>query len=61
MKIAKHLKLATKKLVTSHGIAAIPLSPFYEDSKQTGCIRLCFAKEEETLSRAFDRLKSVTY
>ncbi len=51
----------TKKLVTTYGVAAIPLSPFYADSRQTGCIRLCFAKEEETLSRAFDRLKSVTY
>jgi methionine transaminase len=49
----------TKKLVTEFGVAAIPLSPFYADAKQTHCIRFCFAKEEETLEKAVDRLRKL--
>ena len=49
----------TKKLLQEYGVAAIPLSPFYVDAKQTKCIRLCFAKQEDTLYRAFDKLKRV--
>lgn len=50
----------TRRLVKEHGVAAIPLSPFYADSRQTQCIRLCFAKTEETLSEAMRRLAKVT-
>jgi len=46
----------TKRLVTEYGVAAIPLSPFYADSKQTHCIRFCFAKDENTLQSAVERL-----
>lgn len=49
----------TKKLVTEFGVAAIPLSPFYADAKQTQCIRFCFAKEEETLKKAVERLQKL--
>lgn len=49
----------TKKLVTEFGVAAIPLSPFYADAKQTQCIRFCFAKEEETLKNAVERLQKL--
>ena len=49
----------TRKLVTSYGVSAIPLSPFYADRKHANCIRLCFAKEEDTLYKAFERLKKV--
>lgn len=49
----------TKKLVTEFGVAAIPLSPFYADGKQTQCIRFCFAKEEETLKNAVERLQKL--
>ncbi len=49
----------TKRLVTTYGVAAIPLSPFYVNRKQTKCIRFCFAKEEDTLLRAFDNLKTL--
>jgi methionine transaminase len=49
----------TKKLVTAYGVSTIPLSPFYATSKQTNCIRLCFAKDEDTLYQAFERLKRV--
>lgn len=46
----------TKRLVTEFGVAAIPLSPFYADAKDLKCIRFCFAKEEDTLLKATERL-----
>lgn len=46
----------TKRLVTEFGVATIPLSPFYDDGKQTQCIRFCFAKEDNTLIEATNRL-----
>ncbi len=49
----------TKRLVKEFGVAAIPLSPFYADAKQTQCIRFCFAKEEETLKKAVERLQKL--
>lgn len=50
----------TRRLVKEYGVAGIPLSPFYRDGKQTGCIRLCFAKDEKTLDGAFESLKRLT-
>lgn len=49
----------TKRLVKEIGVAAIPLSPFYAEAKQTQCIRFCFAKEEETLKKAVERLQKL--
>ncbi len=46
----------TKRLVTELGVAAIPVSAFYTDGKDLKRIRFCFAKDEETLSRAAERL-----
>ena len=46
----------TKRLVKEFGVATIPLSPFYADSRQTHCIRFCFAKDEQTLTEAANRL-----
>lgn len=46
----------TKRLVTEFGVATVPLSPFYVDHKQTSCIRFCFAKDENTLTEATNRL-----
>jgi len=46
----------TTNLVKEFGVAAIPISPFYADAKQTSCIRFCFAKEEATLVEATNRL-----
>jgi methionine transaminase len=51
----------TKRLVTDFGIATIPLSPFYANAKQTQCIRFCFAKTEETLSLAIERLLKLKF
>lgn len=49
----------TKRLVQDFGVAAIPLSPFYADNKQSGCIRFCFAKNESTLVEAAERLRKL--
>ncbi len=38
------------------GVAAIPLSAFYEGGFEQGIARLCFAKKDETLRAALDRL-----
>jgi methionine aminotransferase len=38
------------------GVAAIPLSAFYDDGFEQGIARLCFAKRDETLHAALDRL-----
>lgn len=46
----------TKRLVTEFGVAAIPISPFYADGRDTKCIRFCFAKDDATLIRAAERL-----
>lgn len=43
-------------LVRTAGVAAIPLSVFYADRRQTGLIRFCFAKDETTLTAAAERL-----
>ena len=38
------------------GVAAIPLSAFYEGGFEQGIARLCFAKKDETLREALTRL-----
>ncbi|MBL8331989.1 MAG: pyridoxal phosphate-dependent aminotransferase [Rubrivivax sp.] len=38
------------------GVAAIPLSAFYDSGFEQGIARLCFAKKDETLRSALDRL-----
>lgn len=41
------------------GVAAIPLSAFYEGGFEQGIVRLCFAKRDETLSSALERLARI--
>lgn len=43
-------------LTTEIGVAAIPLSPFYGDGRSQGVVRFCFAKRDDTLDRAVERL-----
>jgi methionine transaminase len=43
-------------LTTEIGVAAIPLSAFYGDGFDQRVVRFCFAKKEETLNTALDRL-----
>ena len=46
-------------LTTEIGVAAIPVSAFYEDPVQSGVIRFCFAKQENTLTAALKRLANL--
>ncbi|MNE50644.1 Methionine aminotransferase [compost metagenome] len=43
-------------LVKEVGVAAIPLSVFYEDRNDYHTIRFCFAKTDDTLIQAAERL-----
>jgi methionine aminotransferase len=47
------------QLITEHGVAAIPVSAFYTSGRDERIIRLCFAKTEETLQAAGERLRKV--
>ena len=48
------------RLVTEHGVAAIPISPFLQAGEPAGpVLRFCFAKRDETLERAAERLHRV--
>ncbi|MDO9338146.1 MAG: aminotransferase [Caulobacter sp.] len=44
------------RAVREHGIAAIPISAFYETAAPTNLIRLCFAKRDDTLDAGVERL-----
>ncbi len=45
-----------KWLTTEIGVAAIPLSAFYGDGFDQRVVRFCFAKKDQTLIAALDRL-----
>jgi methionine aminotransferase len=45
-----------KWLTTEIGVAAIPLSAFYGNGFDQRVVRFCFAKKEETLNAALERL-----
>jgi methionine aminotransferase len=45
-----------RRLTTEHGVAAIPISVFCETAPARRLIRFCFAKQEQTLERAAERL-----
>ncbi len=47
------------RAVQDYGIAAIPISAFYETDAPTHLIRLCFAKRDETIDAGIDRLDRV--
>jgi methionine aminotransferase len=46
-------------LAKEHGVATIPLSAFYSNKKDDKLIRFCFAKKEETLDEAVNRLRKL--
>ena len=46
-------------LTSEIGVAAIPVSAFYHESHESGVVRFCFAKNEETLRTALERLASL--
>jgi methionine aminotransferase len=48
-----------KWLTIEMGVAAIPLSAFYGDGFDQRVVRFCFAKKDETLNLALERLSSL--
>lgn len=47
-----------KQLTIEGGVATIPLSPFYKKGSDGKIIRFCFAKKEDTLIEAAERLRN---
>ena len=45
-----------KDLVAHHGVAAIPVSAFYQSGKDDHVLRFCFAKKKETIDAAVEKL-----
>jgi methionine transaminase len=48
------------RLTREHGVASIPTSPFLYRSSAPKVLRFCFAKKDETLERAAERLIQVS-
>lgn len=46
-------------LTKEYGVATIPLSPFYSSGRDQKLVRICFAKKEETLLGAIERLRKL--
>jgi methionine aminotransferase len=48
------------RLTREHGVASIPLSPFLSNGETAGpVLRFCFAKRDDTLQRAAERLRTI--
>ena len=47
------------RLLQEHGVASIPTSAFLYASEAPPVLRFCFAKKDETLERAAERLRAV--
>jgi len=47
------------RLIRAHGVAAVPLSPFFENRDNNSLLRFCFAKQEETMNLAAERLAKI--
>jgi methionine aminotransferase len=47
------------RLINEHGVAAIPVSPFMTGVDPGPVLRFCFAKRDDTLERAAERLRKV--
>jgi methionine aminotransferase len=47
------------RLTREHGVAAIPISPFLSGVEPGPVLRFCFAKRDETLVAAAERLKTL--
>jgi methionine aminotransferase len=48
-----------RRLTVEHGVAAIPVSVFYDAPPQDRVLRLCFAKDDDTLRAAAERLCAI--
>jgi methionine aminotransferase len=47
------------RLTREHGVASIPTSPFLSGAPAPPVLRFCFAKKDETLEQAAERLRGV--
>jgi len=47
------------RLTKEHGVATIPTSPFLHRSRAPRVLRFCFAKTDDTLERAAERLRTI--
>jgi len=47
------------EMIDKIGVAAIPLSPFYSKPTENKLIRICFAKRDEVLSKATERMEKL--
>ncbi len=46
----------SKRLTIEHGVASVPPSVFYHDNDDHKMLRFCFAKKDETLEKAAEKL-----
>jgi methionine aminotransferase len=46
-------------LTTEIKVAAIPVSAFYREARESGIVRFCFAKKDETLALSLERLARI--
>ena len=49
----------SQRLVREHGVAAIPVSAFYQQGFENRVVRFCFGKREETLDTGLERLARI--
>ncbi len=48
-----------RRLVTQHGVAAIPIAGLYVNPVEARVVRFCFAKKDQTLRNALGRLTTI--
>ncbi|TGD59197.1 methionine aminotransferase [Flavobacterium humi] len=49
----------SQELITQHGVAAIPISVFHKEATDRRMLRFCFAKTDETLIAAAEKLSRI--
>ena len=47
------------RLIKEYGVATIPVSAFYKTPQQNKVLRFCFAKKEQTLEQAINKLQNI--
>lgn len=47
------------RLTREHGVASVPVSPFYHEKEDNRVLRFCFAKTEETITKAAEILSRI--
>jgi methionine aminotransferase len=55
----EHDKDFAIRITKEHGIAMIPVSAFYQNGHDDKVVRFCFAKKDETLEAAVEKLRKI--